>query len=50
MRMPVDQPENPRIRTKINRLDPMVDDGFYQILEELRLKNIDVDQFQDHFA
>ncbi len=44
--MPIDQPENPRIRTKLNRLDSRVDDGFYDILEELRLVKINVEEFQ----
>lgn len=45
--MPTDQPENPRIRTKTNRLDPKTDDGFYGILETLRLGETDVAQFQE---
>ncbi len=44
--MPIDQPENPRIRTKVARLDRHVDQRFFEILERLRAGEIDVDGFQ----
>jgi len=43
---PLDQPHAPRIRTKLNRLEPQVDHEFFQTLEDLRLAKIDVAQFQ----
>ncbi len=45
--MPKDQPENPRIRTKVNRLDPKIDHDFFLILEALRNGETDVAQFQE---
>ena len=41
--MPTDQPENPRIRTKVARLDDQVDERYFQILERLRAGAIDVE-------
>ena len=45
--MPVDQPANPRIRTKVNILDPRIDDEFYQITERLRAGELDVEDYQN---
>ena len=45
--MPIDQPENPRIRTKINILDRRIDKDIFQLTEHLRSRAISVDQFQD---
>jgi len=44
--MPVDQPANPRIRTKVNCLDGQFDEAFYQLTERLRLGQINVDEYQ----
>ena len=44
--MPTDQPENPRIRTKVLSLDADVDHRYYEILEQLRLGQLDVPAFQ----
>ncbi len=44
--MPADQPENPRIRTKLLRIDEKIDDDFFQLLEQLRCKKIRVEEFQ----
>lgn len=45
--MPViDQPENPRIRTKINRLDATIDEPSFALLEALRAARIGTDAFQ----
>jgi len=44
--MPVDQPANPRIRTKVKHLDAQIDEEFYQITERLRNGKINVDEYQ----
>lgn len=45
--MPVaDQPASPRIRTKINRLDDVIDEASFALLEQLRLGEIGIDGFQ----
>jgi hypothetical protein len=46
IQMPVDQPANPRIRTKVNCMDHQIDDEFYQLTERLRTGEIDVDAYQ----
>ena len=45
--MPVDQPENPRIRTKVNILDARIDEEYYQLTERLRGGRISVEKFQN---
>jgi hypothetical protein len=44
--MPVDQPENPRIRTKVKCIDEQIDEEFYQITERLRNGKISVEEYQ----
>ena len=44
--MPVDQLENPCIRTKLLRLDEEIDDDFFRLLERLRAGEITVEAFQ----
>ena len=60
---PLDQPEDPRIRTKTNRLDAATDLAYFQLVNRLRIGDLDIDSFQarclafftplvmqDHFA
>lgn len=44
--MPVDQPANPRIRTKVKCLDERFDEEFYQLTERLRNDKINVEKYQ----
>jgi len=44
--MPIDQPANPRIRTKVNCMESKIDDEFYQLTERLRNDEINVDEYQ----
>jgi hypothetical protein len=44
--MPVDQAANPRIRTKVKKLDDRIDEEFYQITERLRADQINVEDYQ----
>ncbi len=45
--MPVDQTQNPRIRTKLMRINEKIDDDFFQILERLRGGEISIEKFQE---
>ncbi len=44
--MPQDQPANPRIRTKVLKLDTRIDDDLFNIIEELRLGQLSVEEYQ----
>lgn len=44
--MPADQLANPRIRTKVLNLSPEIDDALFAIIEELRLGEITVEEYQ----
>jgi hypothetical protein len=44
--MPFDQPQYPRIRTKLMRMNEKIDDDFFRILERLRNREISVEKFQ----
>ncbi len=45
--MPIDQPQNPRIRTKLMRMNEKIDDDFFLIIERLRNRKISVAKFQE---
>lgn len=44
--MPIDQPANPRIRTKVNILDEKIDEEFFNIAERLRAGEVSVEDYQ----
>lgn len=44
--MPTDQPVNPRIRTKVLKLESVIDDALFDTLEALRCGRIDVVEYQ----
>lgn len=44
--MPKDQPANPRIRTKVLKLESAIDEALFAILEKLRLGRIEVAEYQ----